>query len=130
LDERAQHRETLEVRVLEIIFRLGMTTFEKKAEANKAFRSFLKHISQNYYSILRDAVNNIAAADCLLSLAQVALQANYVRPQFTDDDRLEIIDGRHPMVEAYSNEPYVPNSISMGGTDPICKIITGPNMGG
>lgn len=75
-------------------------------------------------------MNSIATADCLLSFAQVALQENFVRPEFTDDNVLEIIDGRHPMVEAYSNEPYVPNSITMGGDKPRCKIITGPNMGG
>jgi len=34
------------------------------------------------------------------------------------------------MVEAFSHEPYVPNSVSMGGDEPRCKIITGPNMGG
>ena len=75
-------------------------------------------------------MNSIAAADCLLSFAQVALQENYVRPEFADDNVLEIIDGRHPMVEAYSNEPYVSNSITMGGDAPRSKIITGPNMGG
>jgi DNA mismatch repair protein MSH3 len=90
----------------------------------------LGEISQKYYGILREAVNSIATADCLLSFAQVALQENYVRPEFTNDNVLEIIDGRHPMVEAYSNEPYVPNSIIMGGNEPRCKIITGPNMGG
>lgn len=55
-----------------------------------------------------------------------------MRPEFTDDgdDVLEIVDGRHPMVEAFSDEPYVPNTMSMGGAEPRCKIITGPNMGG
>jgi DNA mismatch repair protein MSH3 len=50
---------------------------------------------------MRDAINKLATADCLLSLAQVALRDNYVKPQFTDrdddSDTLEIIDGRHPM---------------------------------
>jgi len=80
--------------------------------------------------VLRDAVNKLAIADCLQSLAQVALQENYVRPEFTDSDCLEIIDGRHPMIEAYSDNPYVANSINMGGLGAKNKIITGPNMGG
>ena len=101
-----------------------------KAESSKAFQSFLSEIAQNYYALLRDAVNKLATADCLLSLAQVALQANYVRPEFTDDNMLEIIDGRHPMVEALSSHPYVPNSIIMGDGKAEGKIITGPNMGG
>jgi DNA mismatch repair protein MSH3 len=79
---------------------------------------------------MREAVNKVAIADCLLSFALVALQDNYVRPQFTDDDTLEIIEGRHPMVEALRSDPFVPNTVRMGGIEPRSKIITGPNMGG
>lgn len=43
---------------------------------------------------------------------------------------IKIIDGRHPMVEALSSDPYVPNSIIMGDGEARSKIITGPNMGG
>lgn len=75
---------------------------------------------------MRDVVNKLATADCLLGLAHVALQEGYVRPQFTDDDTLEIVDGRHPMVEALRSDPFVPNSVSMGGGQPRSKIITGP----
>ncbi|KDR81784.1 hypothetical protein GALMADRAFT_152606 [Galerina marginata CBS 339.88] len=112
LEERSQRRETLE------------------AEANMAYRSFLTEISQKYYGVLRDAVNKLATADCLLSLAHVALQENYVRPEFTDDDTLEIVGGRHPMIEVFNENPYIPNSIDIGGSDSRAKIITGPNMGG
>ena len=101
-----------------------------QAKANEAYRSFLKEISQHYYAILRDTINKLAVADCLTSLAQVALQKDYVRPEFTNDDRLEIVDGRHPMIESFNEDPYVPNSIDMGGEDTRAKIITGPNMGG
>ena len=101
-----------------------------KAESSKAFQSFLGEIAQNSYPLFRDAVNKLATADCLLSLAQVALQANYVRPEFTDDNMIDIIDGRHPMVEALSSDPYVANSITMGEGNSRSKIITGPNMGG
>lgn len=99
-------------------------------EANRAYRSFLAEISDKYYAFLRDAVAKLATADCLLSLAQVALQEGYTRPEFTDDDRLEVLDGRHPIIEAHSNDPYISNSVKMGGGEAITKIITGPNMGG
>ncbi|KAG6831187.1 hypothetical protein H0H92_012327 [Tricholoma furcatifolium] len=112
VQERSQYQETLQ------------------AAANKAFSSFLQEIALNHYSILRDAVNKLASVDCLFSLAQVALQENYVRPTFTDDDTLEIVDGRHPMVEALRPDPFVPNTIVMGGKKPRSKVITGPNMGG
>ncbi|KAK0199209.1 muts domain V-domain-containing protein [Desarmillaria ectypa] len=93
-----------------------------KAEAQKAY---LK-----YYGVLRNAVTKLAIADCLLSLAHVALLPGYVKPCLAEDDVLEIVDGRHPMVEALRDNPFVPNTILMGGSEPKNKIITGPNMGG
>ena len=97
------------------------------AAANRAFRSFLEEISENHYALLRDAVNKLAVADCLSSLAVRALEDGYVRPQFSEEDALEIIDGRHPMIEALRDSPFVPNSINMQTRH---KVITGPNMGG
>jgi len=114
LQQRAQWKEALQL------------------EANKAFLSFLTEISHNHYALLRDAVNKLAIVDCLFSLALVAVQEGYVRPTFCDDgeDTLEIVDGRHHMVEAIRDAPFVPNSVVMGGNCPRSKIITGPNMGG
>lgn len=132
LDERAQNREILEVQYLPLTcFSLQVLTNQHmKSEANKAYLWFLAEISEKYYGIFRDAIAKLATADCLLSLAQVALQKDYTRPEFTDDDTLEIVDGRHPIIEAYSNDPYISNSIKMGGEEAGSKIITGPNMGG
>ncbi|KAH0827010.1 muts domain V-domain-containing protein [Lanmaoa asiatica] len=112
IQERARYKESL------------------AAEANKAYSAFLGEIAQSHYSLLRDAINKLAIADCLLSLAHIALQDGYVRPEFADEDGLDIIDGRHPMVEALRSDPFVPNSLSMGGESPRSVIITGPNMGG
>lgn len=113
LDEREQFRET------------------RDAAASKAFLSFLEYIAHNQYAILRDAVNKLATIDCLLSLALVAMRNDYVKPHFTaEEDVLEIVDGRHPMVEALRVDPFVPNSVVLGDGKPRSKIITGPNMGG
>ncbi|KAK0228364.1 muts domain V-domain-containing protein [Armillaria fumosa] len=101
-----------------------------KAEAHKAYLSFLAEISQKYYGVLRNAVTKLAVADCLLSLAHVALLPGYVKPSLVEEDVLEIVDGRHPMVEALRDNPFVPNTVLMGGSEPKNKIITGPNMGG
>lgn len=85
--------------------------------------------------------------DCLSALAIIAQQPGYVKPQFFDDDRLDVggylqdfwkfelskhrLDGgRHPMVEALHVDPFVPISCTLGGDEPRTKIITGPNMGG
>lgn len=112
LQERARYQEMLE------------------SESNKAFLSFLSEIVDKYYIPLRTAVNNIAIADCLLSLATVASQDNYSKPQFVEEDVLDIEDGRHPMIEALRSDPFIPNSICLGGQETKTKIITGPNMGG
>ncbi|KAJ7740749.1 muts domain V-domain-containing protein [Mycena maculata] len=98
-------------------------------EAKKAYLTFLDEVIEQY-AILRDAVNKLATADCLISLAQVALRDSYVKPQFIDDaDTLEIVDGRHPMVEALRSDPFVPNTI-LFSKEGQTKVITGPNMGG
>ena len=101
-----------------------------EAEADKAFVAFLEEVVQKYYHPLRTVVNNLATADCLLSLATVASQDDYVKPEFVDDDVLDITAGRHPMIETLRDEMVVPNDICIGDGDTRTKIITGPNMGG
>ncbi len=73
----------------------------------------------------------IAHIDAFLSLAEVAVRENYVRPQLTDDDRLLIQDGRHPVVERLLEDGtrYVPNDTHFDSMSRI-HIITGPNMSG
>jgi DNA mismatch repair protein MSH3 len=44
--------------------------------------------------------------------------------------QLEIVDGRHPVVEAMMTDSFVPNSISMHDDSQRCMVLTGPNMGG
>ncbi|KAI0340128.1 DNA mismatch repair protein MSH3 [Trametopsis cervina] len=118
------------LRTPEIVEKLEQRAQWKEAldrEANAAFRAFLAEIAGEHYAILRDAVNKLATADCLFSLAHVAMLEGYVRPQFAEGDTMEIEDGRHPMVEALRDAPFVANSVRM---DTRHKIITGPNMGG
>ena len=69
--------------------------------------------------------------DALLSLARVAVNNHYVRPQMTDDGVLEIAEGRHPVVEQSMTEGgFIPNDTSMNSDDKRMCIITGPNMAG
>jgi DNA mismatch repair protein MutS len=72
----------------------------------------------------------IARLDVAASMAEVAANNNYVRPELADDDSLEIIGGRHPVVEgAQSLERFVPNDCHFDQQERI-QIITGPNMSG
>ncbi len=72
----------------------------------------------------------LAALDALASLAETAARRRYVRPIMHDGDEIEIIQGRHPVIEAASAEPFIPNDLYMNNSTDRLLIITGPNMGG
>jgi len=73
----------------------------------------------------------VAATDVLCSLAAVAVQRGYCRPEITLDGQISITDGRHPVVEAMLTDSlFVPNDTHLGGADHQVSIITGPNMAG
>lgn len=73
----------------------------------------------------------LAMLDVLASLAEVAVNNNYVCPQINNDGIIDIKDGRHPVVEALLNgAPFVPNDTVLDKADNRCSIITGPNMAG
>ena len=73
----------------------------------------------------------VAAADCLCSLATVAVQRGYCRPEITLGSEISITDGRHPVVEQMLKDAlFVPNDTHLGAADNQVSIITGPNMAG
>ena len=73
----------------------------------------------------------VAAADTLCSLAAVAVQRSYCRPEITLGGEISITDGRHPVVEAMLKDSlFVPNDTRLGASDHQVSIITGPNMAG
>ena len=73
----------------------------------------------------------VAQADVLCSLASVAAQRGYCRPEITLDREISITDGRHPVVEMMLKDSlFVPNDTHIGSKDNQVAIITGPNMAG
>ena len=73
----------------------------------------------------------VAAADALCSLATVAIQRGYCRPEITLNGEISITDGRHPVVEVMLKDTlFVPNDTRLGSADNQVSIITGPNMAG
>ena len=69
--------------------------------------------------------------DAILAFADRALALGYVRPALDGSDVLEIVDGRHPIIEQLPDaEPFVPNSTKLNGTTDQIMLITGPNMAG
>ena len=80
---------------------------------------------------VQTAAAAVAAADVLCSLASVAVQRNYCRPEITLGSEITITDGRHPVVEQVLKDSlFVPNDTSIGSVDNQVSIITGPNMAG
>ena len=73
----------------------------------------------------------IAAVDTICSLAHVAVANNYCRPEVDVSDKLEIKDGRHPVVEQVLRSTlFVPNDTALSGDHCRIAVITGPNMAG
>ena len=73
----------------------------------------------------------VATADTLCSLAAVAVQRGYCRPEMTLDSEINITDGRHPVVEVMLKDSlFVPNDTFLGSRVHQVSIITGPNMAG
>ncbi len=73
----------------------------------------------------------VAEADVLCSLATVAAQRGYCRPEITLGSEISITDGRHPVVEQMLTDAlFVPNDTHIGTPDNQVSIITGPNMAG
>jgi DNA mismatch repair protein MutS len=80
---------------------------------------------------LRAAAEAVATADAIVSFARCAVEYGYVRPELDDSDVLEIVGGRHPVVERMlAQERFVPNDFHLDANDAQLLVITGPNMAG
>ena len=94
------------------------------------FMELRDHLAQQTERVQRTAAA-VAAADTLCSLANVAVQRGYCRPEITLGNEISITDGRHPVVEVMLKDSlFVPNDTHLGAADNQVSIITGPNMAG
>ena len=97
---------------------------------HRLFAELLEGIAAQLDRIQRTA-SAVAQLDVLASLAQVAAENDYCRPIVDNSDRLEILEGRHPVVEqVLKGAPFVPNDTHLDCDADRCLIITGPNMAG
>jgi DNA mismatch repair protein MutS len=133
--ELKEHEEKVlaaEERALDLEYQLFVELRDLVAEASRR---------------LQGTADALAELDVLASLAEIARSRNYVRPTITDVPVLDIVDGRHPVLDITEAEgTFVPNSVSCRGQDtgdreddptdsppspvPSLLIITGPNMAG
>jgi DNA mismatch repair protein MutS len=74
----------------------------------------------------------LANLDCLVGFANLALKAKYNKPTLNNSKDLEIIKGRHPVIESQLSQdsPYIPNDIKLCDKTNQILMITGPNMSG
>ena len=94
------------------------------------FTALREHLAQQAARVQASAAA-VAAADALCSLATVAVQRGYCRPEITLGNEISITDGRHPVVEQMLKDTlFVPNDTNLGAADNQVSIITGPNMAG
>ncbi|HVL69653.1 MAG TPA: DNA mismatch repair protein MutS [Vicinamibacterales bacterium] len=79
---------------------------------------------------VQDTARGVAALDVLAALAETAAVGNYTKPLMHAGDELAASDVRHPVVERYATEAFVPNDVTLDGDAHQLIILTGPNMGG
>ena len=94
------------------------------------FREILAAIATKTVEV-QETATAIGELDAIMSLADRALAAGYVRPTVDDSDVLDIRDGRHPIIEQLPDaEPFVPNAAFLNTSSDQIMLITGPNMAG
>ncbi|MBK5277108.1 MAG: DNA mismatch repair protein MutS [Desulfuromonadales bacterium] len=94
------------------------------------FQEIREQVAAQAGRICRSA-DGLATLDVLTSLATVAEERGYCKPQVDDSDVIDIKDGRHPVIEAMRlSERFVPNDTLLSGGENQILMITGPNMAG
>lgn len=78
---------------------------------------------------LQASAYQLAELDVFCCFAERAITLNYSQPQFTNANELYIENGRHPVVEAFADTPFIANAVQFDQQRRL-HIITGPNMGG
>ena len=96
----------------------------------RLFRELVERVAASAARLLGTA-RALARLDVLIALAEVAARNNYSRPALAEDGDIEIVAGRHPVVEEMVDlgEPFVPNDVRLSDQE-LILIITGPNMSG
>ncbi|MFQ5789382.1 MAG: DNA mismatch repair protein MutS [Acidobacteriota bacterium] len=95
---------------------------------NDLFESLRQRVAGQAPRIRRTA-QAVATIDVLGSLAELASASNYTKPRLHPGFEMQIQEGRHPVIEATSRDPFVPNDLNLS-EEQYLIVLTGPNMGG
>jgi DNA mismatch repair protein MutS len=135
LPDDYQRRQTLknaERYVTDELKRFEQAVLGAQAEAlalEKQLYLELFDVIEPHLPALQDTARQLAELDALAALATTAELYGWCRPELTSGAELDVTGGRHPVVEALSDAPFVPNDLRLG-QDNRFMLITGPNMGG
>ncbi|MBI1988090.1 MAG: DNA mismatch repair protein MutS [Nitrospinae bacterium] len=104
-----------EERIVELEYRLFDLVREEVARKAMRVQAMARTISQ---------------LDGLAALGEVAQEYDYVRPQLDEDEAIQIVEGRHPVLERLLPERFIPNDAHLDCSENQLLILTGPNMAG
>ncbi|WP_317931853.1 DNA mismatch repair protein MutS [Halioxenophilus sp. WMMB6] len=114
-----------------------LKTFEDKALSAKSraltrekalYEELVERLNEDLTALMTSAAA-VAELDVIVCLAERAQNLNLCRPELTTEPGLDVVGGRHPVVEQVIDTPFVANDISLDDNQRML-IITGPNMGG
>ena len=124
----AERYITEELKELEVKI---LSSEEKSLQLETEIFNQVKTYLANNILLLQATAEAIADLDVLLSLATVARENNYSKPEvISENGKLDIVDGRHPVVERLSKQRFVSNDCLLDNDENRTMILTGPNMAG
>ncbi len=118
---------TPELKELEIAISTALSRQQRLEE--RLFNDLLERVGTHIDELLAAAAA-IAETDVLISLAQCAAQRDYVCPHILEESEIDVVDGRHPVMEVVRQAPFVPNDLRLRSRSHRFILLTGPNMGG
>jgi len=96
---------------------------------HELFDALVAWLNQRLPVLLRLS-SAVAQVDVLQSMAQLARERSYSRPEVDSSTRISLVRSRHPVVEQLSTEPFMPNDVALDTEELQLIVLTGPNMAG
>ena len=130
--QRTQTLKNTERFIIPELQELGHKLISAREQALAREKKLYQELLQSFHphlSTLQQVARGIAETDVLANLGWCAKHYNYTKPTLTDAPNIKIVEGRHPVVEKFLEEKFVPNDLTLDDQRRML-IITGPNMGG
>lgn len=115
--------KTIEDKMISAAERINKLEYQLFSDIRERILDDIEHI--------QSSAQIVAELDCLCAFAHVSVINHYVKPTVDHSSVIDIVDGRHPVVERIvEGEPFVPNDTAIDCDNQMVNIITGPNMAG